>query len=56
MLVAVWRKQTCFIQFLLKNRASNFRDIFLSRPVVPNCKKYISERSFARLRDLYGLQ
>ena len=28
MLVAVWRKKTCFIQFALKIRALNFRSVF----------------------------
>ena len=33
MLFAVWRKKACFIQFLLKNRALNFRVVFLAHPL-----------------------
>ena len=32
MLVAVWRKKTCSIQFSLKNRALNFRGVFFVQP------------------------
>lgn len=33
MLVEVWKK-TCFVQFLLKNRALNFSWVFFDPPVI----------------------
>ena len=41
MLLAVWRKKPCFIQFSLKNIALNFWGVFLAHPVVAKPKALV---------------
>ena len=48
MLVEVWRKKTCFIQFSLKNKALNFRSDFLAR-TLHRKKKQLNFQFFSTL-------
>ena len=57
MLVAVWRKKTCSIQFSLKNRVLNFRGVFLSNLVYSISEIYLlfSKKQKHLSRKIFGL-